>query len=149
MRTGALTALAVLPALSATEALTVRLLPSPVTVASAGPVAASRPERASAAVQCTVTPSRYQPLALGPSGAAPVRVGATVSTLIPVTVAEAVLPATSVTEPVTEPPVTSLDESVVLPTTVGLGHPPAVRPDPSVAGKSWPAKLAVPGASFH
>src|SRR3982751_5415953 len=55
----------VLPALSVTEAPAERLLPSPVSVLSAG-AAPARPDRASAAVQRTVTSPLYQPLPFGP-----------------------------------------------------------------------------------
>src|SRR5687767_3308010 len=74
-----------LPALSLTDAPAERSAPSPVTVASAG-AGPARPDRASPAVQRTVTSPRYQPLAFGAVAGAPLSVGAVVSTSIPPTV---------------------------------------------------------------
>src|SRR5687768_14423729 len=71
--TAGLTALRVLPARSVTEALAVSPPPSPVSTASPGTVAGSTPERASAAVQRTVTSSLYQPLAFATVVTAPDR----------------------------------------------------------------------------
>ena len=90
-----------LPALSATVADAERSSPSPVIVASPG-AAPSRPERASEAVQCTVTSPLYQPSAFGSEVAAPLSDGAVLSMLMPATVSLPVLPAASVAVPVTD-----------------------------------------------
>ena len=74
-----------LPALSATVADAERSSPSPVIVASPG-AAAARPERASEAVQCTVTSPLYQPAAFGSEVAAPLSDGAVLSMSMPATV---------------------------------------------------------------
>src|SRR6478672_13237804 len=90
---------AVLAATSLTEALVDRLSPSPVMVLLAG-VSPSMPERASVAVHFTVTSSLYQPLPFGATVAAPLSVGAVLSTLIPVMVnGSLTLPAASAAEP--------------------------------------------------
>src|SRR5262249_49439976 len=92
----------VLPALSGTDARAGRPAPSAVIVLSPGLVAGSTPETASSAVQWIGTSPLYQPpLPLGGGAvAAPVSVGAVVSTLMPSTVVVAVLPALSVAVPV-------------------------------------------------
>src|SRR5438046_7905217 len=101
MLTGELTPVPVLPALSDTDALAVRLLPSPEIVPSPGAVAGSMPERSSAALQWIVTLPLYQPLPFAPVVGAPLTVGLTRSMLMALTVADAPLPATSETLPVT------------------------------------------------
>src|SRR4051794_41553225 len=68
---------------------------------SAG-AAPSRPERASAAVHLTVTSRLYQPARFGSVVAAPLSVGAVLSTLIGPTVASLLLPAVSVAVPLTD-----------------------------------------------
>ena len=75
-------AVRVLPARSLTDAVAARSSPSPVTMLSVG--AWSTPERASSAVQRTVTSPRYQPFSLGAVVAAPLSVGRVSSTSIPV-----------------------------------------------------------------
>src|SRR4051794_21467561 len=97
--TGGLVELVVLPALSTTDALAVRLLPSLEIVLSPGVVAGSTPERSSLAVQWIATLPLYHPLALGLVVAAPDRPGPTRSMLMPLTLVEAELPATSETLP--------------------------------------------------
>src|SRR5918912_2267451 len=74
--------LAVLPALSLIEALADRLSPSPAIMLLVGH-RPSRPDRASPHVQATVTSAVYQPAAFGWVVAAPLRVGAVLSMLIP------------------------------------------------------------------
>src|SRR4051794_14443818 len=103
-----------LPALSLTVASAPRSAPSPVTVLFAGQPP-SIPERSSEQVQCTVTSPLYQPVPFGPVVAAPVSTGAVLSTLMPVTVYEAVLPAASETSP-------EADWSVPSPRVTGLAH---------------------------
>ena len=71
------------------------------------------PDRPSSAVQSTVTSPLYQPAALGAVVAAPSSVGAVLSMLMPSTVADAVLPATSVAVPVTFWPAPSFLSVVV------------------------------------
>src|SRR6266536_4173062 len=97
---GLLVAVVVLPALSDTEALAVRPLPSPLMVLSARTEPA-RPDSASDAVQWMVTLPWYQPAAFGAVVGAPLRVGATLSILMPLTVALALLSALSTAVPVT------------------------------------------------
>src|SRR6476469_2626761 len=99
--TGALVADRSLPARSLTEELAVRLAPWPWMTLSAG-AAPSMPERLSSDVQWIATLSLYQPAAFGPVVGAPLRVGAVVSMLMPLTVASAVLPAASVAVPLTD-----------------------------------------------
>ncbi len=97
-------ALAVLPALSPTEALAERLLPSPVTTLLAGQAPSpAMPERLSLQVQATVTSPVYQPLVflVGPLGV-PLSDGADLSMLIPPTVVLALLSALSTAVPVTD-----------------------------------------------
>jgi hypothetical protein len=89
----------VLPALSVAEALDVSPLPSPLMIVSTGLVV---PDKASVAVQWTVTSPRYQPAAFGLVVGAPDSPGATLSMLMPPTVVLAALSALSVTEPVTD-----------------------------------------------
>src|SRR5690348_8494995 len=88
-----------LPALSLTFAVAERLLPSPVTTLSVGQVP-SMFDSASEQVQRTVTSPLYQPLPFGPVVGEPEIVGAVLSTLMPLTVVDAVLPAASETSPV-------------------------------------------------
>src|SRR3954464_10930900 len=90
--TGALFAEVSLPARSRTEVPAVRPVPSPSMVLSAG-AAPSRPERASAAAHLTVTSPLYHPAPLGAALAAPLSVGAVLSTLIGPTVRSVLLPA--------------------------------------------------------
>src|SRR5690348_3280303 len=80
-------ALAVLPALSLTEAAADRLLPSPLTTVSAGQ--ATTPERLSAQVQWTVTSPVNQPLPFGVLTMLPLMVGLVLSTLTDGVVTEA------------------------------------------------------------
>src|SRR5436190_1362661 len=101
MLTGGLFAVVVLPALSPTAALAVRPLPSPEITLSAG-AEPSSPDSASAAVQCTVTSLLYQPVPFEDVVGEPDRLGATLSMLIPPTVAVAVLSALSAAVPVTD-----------------------------------------------
>jgi hypothetical protein len=98
---GALVAFVVLPALSETEALAVRFVPSPPRTLSAGhePLI---PESPSEQVQCTVTFALYHPFAFALVVGAPVSDGAVLSMLIPVTLAAAVLPALSSALPDTD-----------------------------------------------
>ena len=88
-----------LPALSVAVALAVSAVPSPVIVLFAGLVV---PDRASVAVHATVTSPLYHPAEFGFVVGAPLRVGATLSMLMPPTVVLAVLSALSVTVPVTD-----------------------------------------------
>src|SRR4051794_13674385 len=90
-----------LPALSLADSLAERLSPSPLTVVFAGQPP-SRPESASAQVQPMTTSPSYQPLALGPFVAAPVSVGAVLSTSMSVTPSLAVLPAASAAVPLAD-----------------------------------------------
>src|SRR5215211_7685618 len=90
-----------LPALSATVADAESASPSPVIVSSPG-AAVARPERASEAVQCTVTSPLYHPAALGADVTAPLSDGAVLSMSTSPTVSSPVLPATSVAVPVTD-----------------------------------------------
>jgi hypothetical protein len=83
-----------LPALSVHVADADRFAPSPVTVLGGGEPAA--PEPPSVHTHVTVTSSRLQPVVLG----VPVSAGAVLSTLTPVTLAVALLPAASVAVPV-------------------------------------------------
>src|SRR6478609_1306617 len=98
--TGALVELVTLPALSATVAETVCPTPSVVISAFAG-TGPARPDRVSSAAQTWVTLVLYQPLTFGKLVGAALRFGAVLSTLIPLTVALAALPALSVAVPVT------------------------------------------------
>src|SRR4051812_31851168 len=84
-----------LPALSDTAAVADNCWPSPPTTVSAGTVAGSTPDVASAAVHCTVTSPWYQPAPLGSVLGAPVRVGAVASKLMSPTAVEAVRPTPS------------------------------------------------------
>jgi hypothetical protein len=70
-----------------------------------------------------VTGPSYQPFALGAVVGAPVSVGAVLSTLIPLTVAVAVLPATSIAVPVT-------DWFAPSSTDTGAVQPPTAMPEP-------------------
>src|SRR4051812_17135162 len=97
MLTAALSAVVVLPALSATVAVSLRPLPSPVIVLLAG--ADATPERSSAAVQSIVTSPVYQPLPFAAIVGLPLRVGAVSSTLMAPTVVLAELPAASTAVP--------------------------------------------------
>src|SRR5262249_7975331 len=84
-----------LSALSLTEALAVRPMPSPVIVLSTG--SATTPDNASAAVQWMVTSPLYQPAAFDAVVGAPLSDGAVSSTLMPLSLTLAVLPAASAT----------------------------------------------------
>ena len=84
----------VLPALSVHVADAARFAPSPVTMLGAG--VAVTPEPPSVHTQVTVTSALLQPVALG----VPVSAGPVLSTLTPVTLAVALLPAASVAVPV-------------------------------------------------
>ena len=79
-------------------------VPSPLMIEFAGHVGASTPDNASAHVQWIVTAVLYQPFAFGDVVGAPDSVGAVLSTLMPLTVAVAVLPARSAAVPVTDWP---------------------------------------------
>src|SRR5262249_47594551 len=106
-----LNAFVTLPALSATDTSPVpRSTPSPFTTLSAGAVA--MPESRSSASHSTVTSPLYQPAALGAVVAAPVSVGAVLSILMPLTAADALLPATSVAVPATSWPEPSFSSVV-------------------------------------
>src|SRR3954453_2030729 len=74
MFTAALSAVVLLPALSATVAVSFRPLPWPVIGRFAG--AETTPERSSAAVQSIVTSPLYHPLAFATAVGLPDRVGA-------------------------------------------------------------------------
>ena len=111
--TGSLVAVALFPARSDTDADAVCAVPSPVIVVSAGASPAS-PDTASAAVQWIGTSPAYQPSGPGPVTGAPERVGGSVSTLMPLTVAVDVLPALSTAVPVTDWPA-PLSDTVVAP----------------------------------
>src|SRR4051812_40676967 len=97
MFTAALSAVVLLPALSATVAVSLRPLPSPVMLLLVG--AEATPERSSAAVQSILTSPLYQPLPFAATVGLPVSVGAVLSTLIPPTVVLAELPAASTAVP--------------------------------------------------
>ena len=83
--TAGLLAVVLLPALSLTVWVAVRFSPSPVMALFAGAAVAS-PESASSAVHAMTTSPLYQPL-VGCVVGAPLRVGAVLSTLTPLTVA--------------------------------------------------------------
>src|SRR5689334_11471028 len=87
-----------LPALSLTTAVAERFAPSPAIVLSAG-TAPSSPDSASDALQWIFTSPAYQPSGFGAVVAAPVRTGAVLSMLTPVTGLRAVLSALSVAVP--------------------------------------------------
>src|SRR5688572_340784 len=99
-------AVAQLPARSQTVALAERLAPSPVTVLAAGQAPAS-PDSISEQVHWTTTSPLYQPLPFGAVVAVPLRLGAVLSTLMPATVAMALLPAASTAVPVADWPAPS------------------------------------------
>src|SRR5262249_11578479 len=88
-----------LPALSLTEALAVRPLPSPLITLSAGAVAGSIPDKLSEPVQWIVTLPLYQLAAFWLVVGAPLSAGPTLSMLTPLTIPLAVLPARSETVP--------------------------------------------------
>src|SRR4051794_5925783 len=92
---GLLEAAVTLPAMSATFAVAVRPVPDPTIEESTGQAPAIPEPPASAHVQWTTTSERYQPFGLGAATGTPESDGAVSSTLTPVTVAEAVLPALS------------------------------------------------------
>src|SRR3954469_16784989 len=94
MLTAGLVATVTLPALSATEALAVSPEPPPVMTVSAGQPPA-RPDSVSSQVQWIVIGPAYQPAPFGAVVGAPLSVGAALSTLTPLSVAPAVLPAVS------------------------------------------------------
>src|SRR4051794_9018772 len=98
--TASLVALVVLPALSLTDAETVWPSPSEASTTSAG-FSPKRPESASSADQVCVTSVLYQPFSLGRVAGAALRLGAVLSTLMPLTVVLARLPAASVASPST------------------------------------------------
>src|SRR5437870_1418453 len=85
----------------------------------------------------------YQPLPFALVVGAPLNVGLTLSMLIAFTVADALLPATSETLPVTD----WLAPSVL--TVVLPGQPGAARPDASVTGLSTQSKCAVTELLFQ
>ncbi len=90
---GLLVAVVVLPALSLTEALVVRPVPSLLIVLSAGQAPSiPEPPALSLQVQATVTLLLYQPAALGLVVGAPLSDGATLS-MLTVTVVLVLLPA--------------------------------------------------------
>src|SRR5690349_14054330 len=101
MSTGALVAVVTLPALSATLAVAVRANPSVSMTEGAG-TAPARPESASSAAQTCVTGALYQWLAFGAASGAALRFGAVLSTLMPLTVLDAELPALSRAVPTTD-----------------------------------------------
>src|SRR5271163_1427816 len=109
-------AVAVFPALSVAVPLTVWLAASVETVMGAGQVAMPEPE--SEQVNVTVTLELFQPLALGAGAATAVMAGGVLS-IFTDKVAEAVLPALSVTDPVT-----GVVPSVA--TVMGAGQVPAI-----------------------
>jgi hypothetical protein len=98
---GALVAELLFPALSETDVEAVRPVPSLLIVLSAGHEPSS-PDKPSLHVQCTATFELYQPAPLGDVVGAPEIDGATLSMLMPATVAEALLSALSVALPVTD-----------------------------------------------
>src|SRR3954451_22758891 len=100
--TGVLSAVVVLPALSVTEVVAFRPVPSPPIVLLAG-TPLPRPDVASLAVHFTVTSPLYQPLPFAFVVGAPLSVGAVMSTLMPLMDAGAlVLSALSVAVPLTD-----------------------------------------------
>src|SRR5271168_3163224 len=109
-------AVAVLPALSVAVPLMVWFAASVETTMGAGQTAMPEPE--SEHVKVTVTLELFQPLALGAGAATAVIVGGVLS-IFTDSVAEAVLPALSVTEPVT-----GVVPSVA--TVTGAGQVPAM-----------------------
>ncbi len=109
------------PALSLTEALADRFAPSPSTVLGVGQGPARPEPPLSLHDQATVTSWLTQPVWLG----VPMSVGGVLSTLMPLTLSLALLPAASVTEPLTLCAVPS-------PSTTGSGQsvPPWAMPIP-------------------
>src|SRR6185437_14784342 len=99
---GLLEAVVRFPALSLTEAVEVRPVPSPDIVLLAGQPPVGMPESASPQVQATITLPLYQPAPLGLVVGAPLRVGAVWSILMFPTVAVAELPALSTAVPVAD-----------------------------------------------
>ena len=91
-----------LSALSLTDALAVRLRPSPPMTLSPGTVAALIPESASVADQWIVTSPLYQPAPFGELVGAPLRLGAVLSMLNGPTEPDALLSALSVALPLTD-----------------------------------------------
>ncbi|HEY5424193.1 MAG TPA: hypothetical protein VIK05_12005 [Ilumatobacteraceae bacterium] len=103
MRTVDVVVVVELPALSATVAVAARLEPSPVMVLFPGHVEPfTKPDSASVHVQLIETFELYQPFALAAVVGKPVSVGAVRSTLMALTVVDAVLPAGSTAVPVTD-----------------------------------------------
>src|SRR5437588_8691688 len=98
---GLLVAVVVLPALSLTDALAVRPVPSLLIVLSLGQLPLI-PERVSEQVQWTVTFVLYHPAPLGLVVGAPFSVGATLSMLMLLTVALELLSAVSTAVPVAD-----------------------------------------------
>src|SRR5437764_244763 len=91
---------AVLPALSLAVPVTDCAAPSLLSVV--GPAQLATPDSASLHMNESVTSVLFQPAALGAGDAAPVIVGGVLSMLMPLTVAEAALPALSLAVPVTD-----------------------------------------------
>src|SRR4051794_36377551 len=104
---------------------------------SAGTVSGSTPERASDALQWTVTSSLYQPALLGAAVAAPLSEGGVRSMLMSSTVVSVVLPALSTAVPVADWPALSF-ESVT-------GSEQPATPDSS----SEQSKVTVTGVLFQ
>ncbi len=129
--TWALLAVVVLPALSAIDAVAVRPAPSPVIVLLAGCVAGLMPDRASAPFQPMVTLPLYQPLPLAAVVGVPVRLGAVLSILMPLTELLAVLSALSTAAPDTDWFAPSV-ESRTLPPPVQLLMPDSASEQVSV-----------------
>src|SRR5438067_3891740 len=96
---GLLDAVVVLPALSLTDALAVRPLPSPVIVLLGGQAPRGMLARPSLQLQAMLTSALYQPLALAAAVGAPLSEGGVLSMLMPLTLALAELPAASVAVP--------------------------------------------------
>src|SRR5919204_1258727 len=124
-----------LPALSFTDAVAERLLPSPSTSLTAG-ASPARPESSSEAVHATVTSPRYQPLSFGSAVALPESTGAVLSTLMALTPSVALLPAASTASPLA-------DWSLPSPSVLGTGQvstPESASPQ---------AKLTVTSSSYQ
>ncbi len=100
MLTFALSALVELPALSLTDAVAYRPMPSPEIVPLAG--VPTTPERSSVAVQPTATSALYQPSRLALLVGAPLSVGLVLSMLMPLTPPVVLFPALSTASPGTD-----------------------------------------------
>jgi len=109
--TAGLVAVVTFPALSATDVVDVSAAPSPEIVEDGGQLP-SMPDNVSEHDHAMVTSLRYQPAEFGAVVGAPVRVGATLSILTPLTVAVLLLSALSVAVPVTDWPLPLLENVV-------------------------------------